>query len=96
MLKVTIVLSLVVILALSIVLYLYKTDNTKSKIIIAILLFLLFLVTLASTLAFRSAFSLSAVFLKESTKFSSKNRGTLLYIPIFFSILFGFFILIIQ
>ena len=95
-LKSTIILSLLVLLALSIVLFIYKTEDTKSKILAAIVLCSLFLITLISAIAFRSAFSLSAVFLKESTKFSSKNRGTLLYIPIFLIILFGFLVIIIQ
>jgi hypothetical protein len=54
------------------------------------------LILVTSVIAFRSAFPLSAVFLKESTKFSSKNRGSLLYIPIFLIILFGFFVMMIQ
>jgi predicted lysophospholipase L1 biosynthesis ABC-type transport system permease subunit len=95
-LKATIYISIAVILALSVLLFLYKTENKASKIIIGIFLVALLVLLVMSAIGFHKAFKLSGIFLKEGTKFASSSRSTLLYIPTFMLMQVGFFLIILQ
>jgi hypothetical protein len=94
MVWVTIISSMVVLLGLAVVLFIYKTDNI-AKIIIGIILVLLFLIVAISIWIYRKQITLSGIFLDEGTKFTANKPSTIFYIILFMALSLGLFVLVI-
>lgn len=91
---VTVIGSLVVLLGLAVVLYVYKTTN-NTKIIISVLLALLWIVIAISIWLYRKQITLSGIFLDEGTKFTANKPASAFYIILFLALSLGFFFMII-
>lgn len=92
---VTVIGSLVVLLALAVVLFAYKTTN-NTKIIISTLLALLWIVIAVSIWLYRKQITLSAIFLDEGTKFTANKPSSAFYIILFLALSLGFFFMLIH
>lgn len=91
---VTVIGSLVILLGLAVVLYVYKTTN-NTKIVISILLALLWIVIAVSIWLYRKQITISAIFLDEGTKFTGNKPATAFYIIFFLALSLGFFFMLI-
>jgi hypothetical protein len=94
MVWVTLVGSIIVLLALAVILFLYKTQN-PSKIYLGIALGILSLVVLLSICLYRKQVSIAGVFLKEGTKFTSEMPSNILFVLIFMAFTLGFLLMFI-
>jgi hypothetical protein len=95
MMWITIISSLVVLIALAVVLFTYKTTN-PSKIVIGILLVILFLIIAISVFVYRKQITIAAIFLAEGTKFTGNKPSTIIYIFLFLGLTLGFFLMLIK
>lgn len=92
---ITIYTSLIIIVALAAILFSYKTNN-PSKILIAIVLLVLFIIIGVSVYFQQKQISLAAIFLAEATRFTWKKTSTFFYVVLFMALTFGFFVMLIQ
>lgn len=90
----TVVLSILVLIGLTVILFLYKTSN-KTKIIIGICLGVFVVIYLISVCCNKNAIKLSSIFIKEGTKFAGKNPSTIFYVFLFLALTTGLAFLLI-
>lgn len=95
MMWITIYSSLAIIVALAVILFVYKTNN-PSKMLIAIVLLVLFIIIAVSVYFQQKQISLAGIFLAEATRFTWSKPSTFFYVFLFLACTLGFFVMLIQ
>jgi hypothetical protein len=95
MVWVTIYTSLVVLIALAAVLFMYKTTH-PGKIILGIILAAVFLIITLHACFYKQEVQIGAIFLQEGTRFTSNKPSTVFYIFLFMACTLGFFFMLIE
>lgn len=90
-----VVLGWLVILATTICLILYQTDQSGLKIVIGVLLVVMLIVILYNSFKNMDSLRMHAIFLSYSTKMFREKPSTFLYIPMFFIILVAFIMILV-
>lgn len=92
---VIIILGMVVLLVVGVLLLFYGHVHTL-QVVLCVILLITFFACLASLFMLKGSIKLGGLFLEEATRFGSHSRVSLIYIPLFMLLTWGFLIMVIK